>query len=166
MRYPYVPGFLAFQEAPFRIELLEKLKISKPDMYPQCLMLDGNGIFHKRRCGIASHLGVLCDLPAIGIAKTLYSAFGVENNAQHRSKIKEKLLRGGDYFELHPMHPETDDYIEAASNIDTNLLALCYLSFHRQLTKSCLHIDRTQNWLANGTVGCRLGNKTSSARAN
>ena len=36
-------------------------------------MVDGNGILHKNRCGIASHLGVLVNLPSIGVAKSFYS---------------------------------------------------------------------------------------------
>jgi deoxyribonuclease V len=65
--FPYVPGLLAFRELPLLLEALGRLE-RKPEM----LVCDGYGIAHPRRFGLASHLGVLFDLPAFGIAKSLY----------------------------------------------------------------------------------------------
>jgi len=64
-RFPYVPGLLSFREVPTVLAALEKLS-ALPDM----LLCDGQGIAHPRRLGIASHLGVLLDLPTIGVAKS------------------------------------------------------------------------------------------------
>jgi len=64
--FPYVPGMLAFREGPVILEVLGKLK-SQPDL----LMLDGQGIAHPRRFGIASHIGLLTDIPSIGCAKKI-----------------------------------------------------------------------------------------------
>lgn len=64
-RFPYVPGFLSFREIPAVLEALGKL-YTVPDL----LMCDGQGIAHPRRLGIAAHLGVLFDMPAIGVAKS------------------------------------------------------------------------------------------------
>ena len=63
--FPYVPGLLSFRELPAVLEALEQLQ-EPPDL----LLCDGQGIAHPRRMGIASHLGLLVDLPAIGVAKT------------------------------------------------------------------------------------------------
>jgi deoxyribonuclease V len=63
---PYVPGFLSFREGPAIIAALAELKI-KPDLF----IFDGQGIAHPRRLGIASHIGVLADMPSIGCAKSL-----------------------------------------------------------------------------------------------
>jgi deoxyribonuclease V len=62
---PYIPGLLAFREAPAVTEALAALP-ARPDL----LMVDGQGIAHPRRCGLASHLGVLLDVPSIGVAKS------------------------------------------------------------------------------------------------
>ena len=62
--FPYVPGMFAFREGPVILEVLGKLK-SPPDL----LMIDGQGIAHPRRFGIASHIGLLTDIPSIGCAK-------------------------------------------------------------------------------------------------
>lgn len=64
--FPYIPGFLSFREAPAIIDALAMLK-APPDL----LICDGQGIAHPRRLGIASHIGVVTGLPAIGCAKSL-----------------------------------------------------------------------------------------------
>lgn len=63
--FPYVPGLLSFREVPAVLDALGQL-CAPPDL----LLCDGQGTAHPRRFGIACHLGVLCDLPAIGVAKT------------------------------------------------------------------------------------------------
>lgn len=63
--FPYVPGLLSFREVPAVIGALEKLGV-----IPDLLLCDGQGIAHPRRFGIASHLGLLCGIPSIGVAKT------------------------------------------------------------------------------------------------
>ena len=64
-RFPYVPGFLSFREAPAVLAALEQLR-----QVPDLLLCDGQGIAHPRRFGIACHLGVLTDIPSIGVAKS------------------------------------------------------------------------------------------------
>lgn len=63
--FPYIPGLLSFREVPAVLDALRQLR-----QLPDLLLCDGQGIAHPRRFGIASHLGVLTDLPAIGVAKS------------------------------------------------------------------------------------------------
>ncbi|MDD4890092.1 MAG: deoxyribonuclease V [Phycisphaerae bacterium] len=65
LTFPYVPGLLTFREAPALLAAWANLK-SKPDV----LMFDGTGYAHPRRCGLASHMGVVLGVPAIGVAKS------------------------------------------------------------------------------------------------
>jgi len=64
-RFPYVPGLLAFREGPSILAAFRRLRV-RPDL----LFFDGQGIAHPRRFGIASHIGMLLDLPSIGCAKS------------------------------------------------------------------------------------------------
>ncbi|HET7831458.1 MAG TPA: endonuclease V, partial [Gallionella sp.] len=65
VEFPYVPGLLAFRELPAVLAALADLK-----RVPDLIICAGHGIAHPRRFGIASHLGVLLDVPTIGAAKT------------------------------------------------------------------------------------------------
>jgi deoxyribonuclease V len=65
LEFPYIPGLLSFREAPAILAALAKLSVQ-----PSLLILDGQGIAHPRRFGIASHIGVITDTPSIGCAKS------------------------------------------------------------------------------------------------
>jgi len=64
--FPYIPGLLSFREGPIVLAAAESLHLA-----PQVLLCDGQGIAHPRRLGLASHLGVILDLPTIGCAKSV-----------------------------------------------------------------------------------------------
>jgi deoxyribonuclease V len=62
IKFPYIPTYLAYAELPILRELFD-------DVRPDVLLVDGNGILHPRGFGLASHIGVVLDIPTIGIAK-------------------------------------------------------------------------------------------------
>jgi deoxyribonuclease V len=64
--FPYIAGLRAFQSGPAIMAAFDKLN-TRPDL----VLWDGHGIAHPRRCGLASHLGVLLDIPSVGIAEEL-----------------------------------------------------------------------------------------------
>ncbi|WP_207922153.1 endonuclease V [Saccharopolyspora terrae] len=64
-RFPYVSGLFAFREAPPLLAALQRLSVE-----PDVLVCDGQGLAHPRRFGLACHLGLLTDLPSIGVGKT------------------------------------------------------------------------------------------------
>jgi deoxyribonuclease V len=66
LRFPYVPGLLSFREIPALLAAFELLRIS-----PDLIFCDGQGYAHPRRFGLASHLGVVLDVPSVGVAKSL-----------------------------------------------------------------------------------------------
>lgn len=78
LRFPYIPGLLSFREGPVLLECFKKVK-----NIPDVILFDGQGIMHPRRMGIATHLGILLDKPAIGCAKSyLYGEFNLPANSK------------------------------------------------------------------------------------
>lgn len=94
--FPYVPGLLSFREIPAVLDALERLRLD-----PDLLVCDGQGYAHPRRFGLACHLGVLCDLPSIGAAKSrligehaaLDSTRGAVADLMHQGEVIGAVVR-------------------------------------------------------------------------
>jgi deoxyribonuclease V len=96
LAFPYIPGLLSFREAPLIIELFGRL--SHP---PGLLIVDGQGVAHPRRIGLASHLGLWLDIPTIGCAKSrlcgehaeLGDNAGSAADLSHHGEVIGRVLR-------------------------------------------------------------------------
>ena len=75
MDVPYIPGFLAFREVPHVMKLLKRNKVPI-----ECILVDGNGILHNNGCGFASYLGVLINIPTIGVSKKFFDVDGLKKS--------------------------------------------------------------------------------------
>ncbi|OYT40405.1 MAG: endonuclease V [Desulfurococcales archaeon ex4484_58] len=92
---PYIPGLLAFREAPAYISALKRLGV-KPDI----IFVDGHGLSHPRAFGIATHVGLVLDTPSIGVAKKrLYGEEIVKDNKiyiyAHNHVVGEIIVHKG-----------------------------------------------------------------------
>jgi deoxyribonuclease V len=93
LSFPYVPGLLTFRECPAILAAFDKLAVA-----PDLVMVDGQGIAHPRRVGLAAHLGVLLDKPTIGCAKS--RLIGTHDEPHERAGYytdlwdKEELIGG------------------------------------------------------------------------
>ena len=74
---PYVPGYLAFREVGFLVNLVAELRETAPELLPDAILVDGNGVLHPNGFGLACHLGVLCGIPTVGVGKTLHHVDGL-----------------------------------------------------------------------------------------
>jgi deoxyribonuclease V len=134
--FPYVPGLLSFREVPAVLEAMLKLK-KEPDL----LLCDGQGIAHPRRFGIAAHLGLLLDIPAVGVGKSRLTG-------KHDNVPAEK----GSYVPL----TDKDEHIGVVLRTRTNVKPLYISPGHRvsiqtarQLVMKCVtryRLPETTRW--------------------
>ncbi|KAL0235885.1 hypothetical protein GEMRC1_002467 [Eukaryota sp. GEM-RC1] len=97
---PYQSGFLGFREAPIMKTLFERY-LSSDQSFPNLVCLvDGCGIHHPRRCGSASHIGVILGISTIGVSKSLLCIEGLEADSV-KKRAESDLEAPGDYFLLH-----------------------------------------------------------------
>ncbi len=85
--FPYVPGLLSFRELPAVLQAFEGVRQA-----PDLVLVDGQGYAHPRRMGIASHLGLLIDLPTVGCAKS--RLYGVEDPLDEEAGSVALLRQG------------------------------------------------------------------------
>lgn len=91
-KIPYIPGFLFYREGPAVVEAFNKIE-KKPDV----LLVDGNGILHPRRLGMASQLGIVLDIATIGVTKNLMCGDVKEGKVYVDKEIRGFELKTGEY---------------------------------------------------------------------
>lgn len=116
---PYVPSFLAFREIDHLVSEVKLLKSSVPALMPQVLLVDGNGRLHPRGFGSASHLGVLIDIPTIGVAKNPYLFM---------DDVKDKLTQKKNNQECNETLREVGDVSEVVDPASKEVLGVALKS--------------------------------------
>ncbi|MCJ7636675.1 MAG: endonuclease V [Nitrososphaeraceae archaeon] len=120
VKYPYIPGLFMLREAEPLLKILRLLKNSF-----DVLLIDGHGILHPRKCGLACYVGIIIDKPTIGVAKKLLCGSTLENNyIEYNEKILGYRIR---------KHNKKDIYISIGYKISLKTA----VSIVRNLTKKC-----------------------------
>ena len=135
--FPYVPGLLSFRESPLTLAACEKLSLT-----PDLILVDGQGIAHPRRLGLASHLGLLLNTPTIGCAKSLLCG-------QH----EEPGIDVGSYAEI----VDRDEIVGAALRTRTGVKPVYVSIGHKIDLKTAIH------WVLACCRGYRLPEPTRLA---
>lgn len=113
---PYIPGLLSFRESPLILAACEQLGHT-----PDLLLVDGQGIAHPRRFGLASHVGLFLDLPTIGCAKSILC--GQHGPVEQEAGSYSELLDSGEVigvalrtkFRVRPIYVSIGHKIDLAS---------------------------------------------------
>ena len=122
--FPYIPGLLSFREAPVCLAAAEKLR-NLPDIF----MIDGQGIAHPRRLGLAAHLGLFFDKPTIGCAKSRLTG-----------TFEEPPLQKGAYTPLQDGDDVIGAVVRTRSNVKPVFVSIgnqCLLKEAIKLVLSC-----------------------------
>jgi len=121
--FPYIPGLFSFREVPPLQEAYQQLKL-KPDL----ILCAGHGLAHPRRIGLATHLGVILDIPTVGCAKNLlvgeHNAVGKERGSWSALRENEEHIGAAlrTQREVQPIYVSTGHRVSLASAIDWTLL--------------------------------------------
>ena len=91
VNFPYIPGLLSFRESPAIVKAWSKLRIP-----PDVLLVDGHGLAHPRRFGIACHLGILLGVPTVGCGKSILVGDYSERKLRLRRGSHSPLVDGGE----------------------------------------------------------------------
>jgi len=137
LEFPYIPGLLSFRELPLTLAACEKLSIT-----PDLLIVDGQGIAHPRRFGLASHLGLVTDIPTIGCAKSRLCG-----------SYTEPENEPGDYSNL----VDKDEIIGAVLRTKHGVKPV-YVSIGHKIS-----LDTATGWIINCCRGYRLPQPTRLA---
>ena len=113
LEVPYVPGYLSMREAKPLVSLIKRYRSSEhAHRSPQVFFVDGNGRLHERQAGSATMIGVLANVPCLGIAKEYHSPIPVQNledkaplhfrasQKAFREVTTDKLVKRGDWLAL------------------------------------------------------------------
>jgi len=137
LEMPYIPGLLSFRELPLMLAACGKLSYK-----PGLIMVDGQGIAHPRRLGLASHLGVMLDMPTIGCAKSCLCG----SHAEPGDEI-------GEYTQL----VENNEIIGAVLRTRSRVKALYISTGHR------ISLENAIYWVMQCCRGYRLPQPTRLA---
>ncbi len=110
--FPYIPSYLSYRELPVLVKLIKKF--GEPDL----VMVDGNGTLHPRGLGLASHLGVVMDIPTMGVAKSLL--LGSLKETIDHDNISSPVILEGDvkgYALLSSSRAKNPIYISAGHRV-------------------------------------------------
>lgn len=126
--FPYVPGYLSFREMPTLLQTFEKLR-TKPDV----VMADGQGTAHPRRMGIATHLGLVLDIPTFGCGKSRLFGIGEQPAPS----------RGGFSF-LHD--PKNDETVGAYVRTKDKVAPVIVSAGHRITLEESIDLTLMTSW--------------------
>ncbi|MBN2455500.1 MAG: endonuclease V [Sedimentisphaerales bacterium] len=132
---PYIPGLLSFREAPACIAAVEKLQ-NKPDIF----IVDGQGIAHPRRLGLAAHLGLFFEKPTIGCAKSRLTGYFEEPPPEKGTYSLLKDKKGRTPETSHGPRAASDEIVGAVVRTRTNVKPVFVSVGNKCLLKEAIEI--------------------------
>lgn len=139
---PYVPGYLFYREGPAMVDVFHKLE-NKPDL----LMVDGSGIIHPRRIGMATHLGLTLDIPTIGVTKKLMCGDIKEGKVYVDKEIRGIELKTRDH--ARPIYVSPGHNISLGTSIE---LVTKYLKYPHKMPEPLHYAHRYANKIRKGVI--------------
>ena len=149
--FPYIPGYLAFREAPILLELLREVESRR--QLADLVLVDGNGMLHHRHAGIATHVGVVADVPTVGIGKKLLCgrvdlngiAAGEPRPVTHAGRVVGMAVKAKDTYR--PIFVSPGQHIDVADAV-----RITQLLFHgHRLPEPIYQADRLSRRAAKET---------------
>jgi deoxyinosine 3'endonuclease (endonuclease V) len=131
---PYVPYYLAYREVPAYLELINFVRANYPELIPNAIIVDGNGVWHPRQCGCATALAIFSNIPCVGVAKKFLQTDGKTQRADIDAFAQLNAPNKGDFATF------TDAYGRVLGNIFNvtgSVKKLTYISVGSGMTLDC-----------------------------
>jgi deoxyinosine 3'endonuclease (endonuclease V) len=132
IKVPYKAEFLGYKEVPAFFELIKNVKKYHKSFLPDIILIDGNGFWHSRSCGSATHFSVLSGIPSIGISKSYLQIDGLSSKEEMEKMIFENLKNVGDTLKI--KREGADDYVGAIYMATESVKKCLYISVGNGLT--------------------------------
>ena len=130
IKIPYITGYSAFRDCPVFMKIIDILKENCPELMPQVILMNDNGVWHPKRAGIASYFSILSGIPCFGVSKNLIVADGITQERVEQMLVEQAPIEN----QFVQVVGDSGAVLGLAYNITGSLKNAVYISAGHKIT--------------------------------